>query len=295
MTTRLNIQAYAPMFMTWLVSVFSKKIRVFELFGIEFYLNSSVVAIPAFLVASGTLSWGVGLYVIGIAISVILHELGHALAGRFVGNSAKEICLVACGGYTVFARTPGVTAKDAFMSIMGPLTNGLVCVLLIGLESLLGGDSFKDGIQLLIRQVFDDETALEDLPYLLVLMNLIAMVNAYMLVFNLLPAFPLDGGRIFRWLSSCFLPSRKAAFVTMVVARMLAVLIVGYGLKTNLIAEFDPFAFAMSVLVGVWIWYGSQAEHWRTKLFCAAESGSREAMAEIKSIFEEADWPWKNS
>lgn len=287
MTTRLDIRSYGQRMMELLEEVIGKKVKMFELGGIGFFLNSSVAVIPLFLAFSGCLNRGMCAYVAGIAASVLLHEVGHALAGWLVGNPAKEICLIACGGYTVFSRNPGVTAKDAFISFAGPLTNGLVCCLHIGIGMSCWGGTFGEWAHLLLTQVLGNDIPTDDFPFSFVLMNLIAMVNAYMLMFNLLPAFPLDGGRIFRWLAGCFLSSQKAAFVTMLVARTLACLIVGRSLVTDLLVEFDLFDLFIGVLIGVWIWFGSKTEIWRTKLYCAAEAGSREAMAEIRELFNE--------
>ncbi|MBQ3098914.1 MAG: hypothetical protein IJI54_04925 [Kiritimatiellae bacterium] len=291
MTTRFSLQSLAQRMMAYLESLLCKKVKIFDLFGIEFFLNSSVVAIPIFLTFTGNLSWGVCVYVLAIAASILLHELGHALGGYVVGNPAKEICLIACGGYTIFSRNPGVSAKDAFMSLTGPLTNGLVCGLLIWIGINRWGGSFWEWAHLLFSQLLGEDISMDELPYSFVLLNYVALVNACMLVFNMLPAFPLDGGRIFRWLVGCFLPSQKAAFVTMLVARMLACMIVGRSIITDLMTDFNPLNLGIMILIGLWIWSGSKTELWRTKLYCAAEAGSREAMAEIRNLFNEEVWP----
>lgn len=287
MTTQLGISSYAHKVMDYLGALLCKKVKMFELFGIEFFLNSSVIAIPIILAFSGGFSWGVVIYVLGIAASILLHEMGHALGGYIVGNPAKEISLIACGGYTIFSRNPGVTAKDAFMSFAGPMTNGLVCSLIIWIEIALWGGTFGEWVHVLLSQVFGKDLSTDELPLSFVMMNAIAIVNAYMLLFNLLPAFPLDGGRIFRWFSGCFMSSQKAAFTTMLVARLLACLIVGRSIMMDLIGEFSPFNLGIMVLIAVWIWWGSKTELWRTKLYCAAEAGSSAAIAEIRRLFDE--------
>ncbi len=287
MTTRLAVLPHAQRGMECLESFLSHKIKMFDLFGIEFFVNRSVMAIPILLAITDNLNWRVGLYVLGVAGSILLHETGHAFGGYIVGNRAKEITLIACGGYTVFSRNPGVSAKDALMSVAGPLTNGLLCCLLIWLESALGGGSFGEWAHLLFSQMGGNYLPAEELPFSFALLNAMAIVNTYMLVFNLLPAFPLDGGRIFRWFSGWFLSSQKAAFTTMLVSRMLACLIVLRSITTDLIAEFNPFNLLFSALIACWIWCGSQTEYCRTKLYCAAEAGSRAAILEIRRLFDE--------
>ena len=273
--------------MECLGALLCKKVKMFDLFGIEFFLNSSVLAIPIILAISCSFSWGLIIYVLGVAVSVLLHEMGHALGGYLVGNPAKEISLIACGGYTIFCRNPGVTAKDAFMSLAGPMVNGLVSSLLIWAEIALWGGTFGEWAHLLFSQLLGNDLSTKELPLSFMLINAIAIVNSYMLVFNMMPAFPLDGGRIFRWFLGCFLPPQRAAFATMFVARMLVCLIVGRSIMADLIIDFNPFNFGIMALIGVWIWCGSKTELWRTKLYCAAEAGSREAMAALRDIFDE--------
>lgn len=291
MTTRLGILPQTQRGMEYLGALFCKKIKLFTFGGIDFFLNSSVLIIPVILVVTDNINLAIGIYVLGVAASILLHEMGHALGGYLVGNPATEICLIACGGYTVFSRIPGVTAKDALMSIAGPMANGLVCILVIGFERAVWGGSFGEWAHLLFSELLGSDLFVEEWPMSFVLLNAIAIVNAYMLVFNLLPAFPLDGGRIFRWLSGCFLPSQKAAFTTMLVARMLACLIVLRSLATDLIAEFNPYNLAIMGLIAGWIWCGSKMELWRTKLYCAAEAGSPAAISELRHLFGEEAVP----
>ena len=260
------------------------RFRIGRFFGICFSMSYSVVAVPIALAAySGSnsrLFFAMLAFCMGIAASILLHELGHALGGYVVGNPAKEICLLICGGYTTFLRNPGVTTKDAVMSLSGPLANGLVCGLIIWIECCQWNGSFGEWAYLLLSQVLGDNISTDELPFSFVMLNSIALVNAYMLVFNMLPAFPLDGGRVFRWFVGCFLPSQKAAFATMLVARMLACLLVGWSIMTDLIVEFNPFNFCVIALVALWIWYGSKAELWRTRLYCTAEADTCAVNAE---------------
>ena len=259
-----------------LFRLINAKCQIGRFFGILFTMSYSVVVVPIALVAySGSnfrLFFAMLAFCMGIAASILLHELGHALGGYFVGNPAKEICLLICGGYTTFSRDPGVTAKDAVMSFAGPLANGLVCGLIIWIECCQWNGSFGEWASLLLSQVLGGNISTDELPFSFVMLNSIALVNAYMLVFNMLPAFPLDGGRIFRWFAGCFLPSQKAAFATMLLARMLACLLVGWSIMTDLIVEFNPFNFCVIALAVAWIWYGSKAELGRTRLYCAAEA-----------------------
>ncbi len=268
---------------TILIRFINARFRIGRLFGILFTINYSLVVVPIAVAVycwpNFRLFYGLMSFCMAIAASILLHELGHALGGYVVGNPAKEICLLICGGYTTFLRNPGVTAKDAVMSLAGPLANGLACGLIIWIECCQWNGSFGEWAYLLLSQVLGGNISTDELPFSFVMLNSIALVNAYMLVFNMLPAFPLDGGRIFRWFAGCFLPSQKAAFATMLVARILACLLVGWSIITDLIVEFNPFNFCVIACVAVWIWCGSKAELGRTRLYCAAEADTCAANA----------------
>ena len=265
------------------------RFRICRFFGILLTMSYSVVAVPIILAAysglNSRLFFAMLVFCLGIAASILLHELGHALGGYVVGNTAKEICLFICGGYTIFSRNPDVTAKDVVMSFAGPLANGLACGLIIWIECCQWNGSFGEWAYLLLSQVLGGNISTDELPFSFVMLNSIALVNAYMLVFNMLPAFPLDGGRIFRWFAGCFLPSQKAAFATMLVARILACLLVGWSIMTDLIVEFNPFNFCVIACVAVWIWCGSKAELGRTRLYCAAEADTCAANAGFGNRF----------
>ncbi|MEM8529270.1 MAG: site-2 protease family protein [Chloroflexota bacterium] len=107
-------------------------------------------------------------------LSVLLHECGHALAARRCGVPVRSITIYALGGITEIVKDPPTSRDDFFINIMGPLVS-LVLTVLGGLCWWLGVSPF---ISLLGAQLF--------------------MINGIILVFNLLPGYPLDGGRIVR-------------------------------------------------------------------------------------------------
>ncbi len=258
----LQHAARAMDFLAWLIS---REIRMFELLGIEFSLNSTAILLPVIIVAYLGLDWRVPILVLGVAASILLHEMGHAIGGYIVGNHAKRIGLIACGGYTLFEEPPGARAKDALISLFGPLTNAMVVIALMLAEARLFGFTALKWFRILLFQVFDDYPSIRFLPDSFFVFNALAMTNIYMFLFNLVPAFPLDGGRCLRVFTGLFLPPRTAANVTMVVARALACAIVVRGVIIDLILDFDIFDMFFMILAAVWIWCGSTAEVWRTE------------------------------
>ena len=122
--------------------------------------------------------------------TVVAHELGHALVARHQGMAIEGVDLWALGGFT---RTRGETASPGAefrMAAAGPAVNVLVIAICIGLGLAFG--SFQNFLDVALL-----ESGLRaNAP--LVLLGWLALINSVLLVFNLLPAFPLDGGRIAR-------------------------------------------------------------------------------------------------
>jgi len=109
-------------------------------------------------------------------VSVLLHELAHSLVARARGMSVSSITLFLFGGVSNLAEEPKKPSIEFFMSILGPASSLALAGVFWGLFQLVG----------------DDES-----PPAAVLAYL-ALINALLAAFNLLPGFPLDGGRVLR-------------------------------------------------------------------------------------------------
>ena len=178
----------------------SWSISVGKIFGVELRIHLSFVFLLFFVwltesAARGNASAGRGLALVAIIFGcVILHELGHALVGRHAGIPAKAIILLPIGGVTLLDETrqplePGsVTWKrDVRIALAGTLVN-LLIALAAGSIILLVAPQ----VQLWARPYLDSG----NLPRSLV------WANIWLAGFNLLPAYPLDGGRVLRSLFS---------------------------------------------------------------------------------------------
>ena len=264
-TIKAVIIQYALRAMKYLEWFFSKNVRMFELCGIEFSLNGSAILLPATFFASCGLNWFTVGLVLAVASSLLIHEIGHAIGGYVVGNHAKEISLIACGGYTILTRLPGATAKDAIISAFGPLANALVVIAMVFLETLIFGLAPWKWICILIYQMFGDGPNMDFMPSFFHIMNTLTIINTYMFLFNLIPAFPLDGGRVFRVIVGRFMAPITAAKVTMFVSRACACMIVIHAVIPDVVRDWDPFDSCFLIVVAAWIWFGSMAEIWRTE------------------------------
>ncbi len=148
---------------------------------------------------------------------VLLHELGHSVAALWFGISVEDITLLPFGGLARLARMPDKPWQEFVVAAAGPAVN----VILLGLC-----------LPLLIYSV--DETRLLNWrfwfsymrqPSWLEILRFFAVVNISLLIFNLIPAFPLDGGRIFRAFLAFFLPYHLATRIAVMIGQGFAILL----------------------------------------------------------------------
>src|SRR5829696_5251560 len=155
--------------------------------------------------------------------SIVLHELGHALAARRSGIDVAGIDLFFFGGVMKMSRDTDTPGREFFVAVAGPLvTLGIVIAgTALGI-AIAGQDEFLDAARL-------DGAAPSDIAILLV--SFLVTMNAILLVFNLVPAFPLDGGRIARAAIWKLTGDRgRATKISGYVGQGFAVLLMGYGL-----------------------------------------------------------------
>ena len=214
--------------------------KIGRIAGIPIYVHWTFLILIAWLVyghwASGhdlaTTAEGVG-FVLSIFGCVVLHELGHSLAARRYGVSTADITLLPIGGVARLQRIPEHPAQELVVAIAGPLVNvAIVVVLLIaGVRPPTGSD---DG-QFLVHARF--------LPKLL-------YVNAFLVLFNLLPAFPMDGGRVLRALLAMRMDYARATRSAASIGQFMAILFGFLGLTGN----------PMLLLIALFVWIGAEAE-----------------------------------
>ena len=183
----------------------------------------------------GASALGAGLALVGgLFGSVLLHELGHALAARRYGIATHDIVLLPIGGVARLERMPARPGQEIAVALAGPAVNvAIAAALFTGLA--LGG-------------------RLEPLSALGVasgsLVERLMLANLGLVAFNLLPVFPLDGGRVLRGLLALRLPHARATRVAARIGRAGAVVLGVYGLFGN------PFL----VLIAVFVWMAARQE-----------------------------------
>ncbi len=176
-------------------------------------------------------------YILTLFICVILHEFGHALAARKYGVSTKDIIISPIGGVARLESMPKKAWKEMVIAIAGPLVNVLIAAILILAFYTIFGFSFTEFDELdLTKQNFEG--------YL----RLVIFLNIVLLVFNLIPAFPMDGGRILRALLSMKWGKLKATKIASYIGKFIASLfiILAFWLTSPTLAFVGLFVFYMA-------------------------------------------------
>ncbi len=145
------------------------------------------------------------IFIIAIFACVVLHELGHALAARRYGIATPDITLLPIGGLARLSRMPEKPAEEIVIAIAGPLVNVVIAAILIAL-----------GAHFDLATVADIEKSAPGF------LTRLAAVNVWLVLFNLIPAFPMDGGRVLRALLAFRLGRRRATEVAARIGQALA-------------------------------------------------------------------------
>jgi tetratricopeptide (TPR) repeat protein len=195
------------------------------------------------------------LWLMGFIFCILLHEAGHALAARLVGVEVKAIVIWLLGGLTTLARRPEKPAHNLFISAAGPLVNMLLGFLFVAAYILL----------FLLRAWEPGPSALAWLQTLGDLCFSLAFLNIILVVFNLLPIYPLDGGNILHALLDGFFGRANADLITMLVSIPFLLGLFALGVYTQdylLLASCVLIAFAVGTLnrsalrhINLWINY----------------------------------------
>src|SRR5215218_4604728 len=181
----------------------SRSLPLLRLFGIRVGVNYSwflVLFLVIFVLwdsLSDTLDAGeTTLYVVPVVAaasffgSILLHEMGHALAARREGIAVDGIDLFLFGGVMKMSRETDSPGAEFRVAVAGPLvTLAIMALASVAAILLAGGDSFWDAARL---------SSAADASPVEVVVSLLVSMNLVLLLFNLVPAFPLDGGRIAR-------------------------------------------------------------------------------------------------
>lgn len=191
----------------------------------------------------GVLFWVV--FTLLLFVCVVLHELGHSLVAQLFGVSVHDITLWPIGGVARFAKLPERPHQEFLIAAAGPAVNVLLAILLgavalawIGPARLLALAGSPYQLERLLTGVSVEAMLL-----------LLALNNALLVVFNLVPAFPMDGGRLVRSALAVFMPFGRATQIASWLGQGAAVVMGVAGLVTG---SFFLGLVAVFVFVAAW-------------------------------------------
>jgi Zn-dependent protease/CBS domain-containing protein len=212
----------------------------FSIFGVPVRLHFTFVLLFIFVVAvalSGNVSAAfMGLYLLFLFSSVLLHELGHALVSKRFGIRTVEIVMYPIGGVARMERSPE-PGPEFWIAIAGPAVNLVIAAAILFPLHFLGKLVPPDQL----RTPTDAN-----------ILQLAGLGNLWLALFNLLPAFPMDGGRILRALLARSRPIEKATQTAAQAGQMLAIAMGLFGLLS---ANF------LLVFIALFVWLGAAQEH----------------------------------
>ena len=173
-------------------------------------------------------------YVAVLFLCVVLHELGHALVARRYGIQTQDILLLPIGGIARVEKMPEKPKEELLVALAGPAVNGLISVFIFLGLILTGFFSAPQSLTVALDSFWFQ----------------ILAANVMLALFNLLPAFPMDGGRVLRALLSTHMDTVEATQTAATVGKVLAIILAFVGFFLN------PWL----ILTALIIWSGANSE-----------------------------------
>jgi len=215
--------------------------KIGRLAGINVYMHATFLLLILFIVfvnyANGrslaTTFVGV-VFVLVIFACIVLHELGHALTARKFGVQTRDIILLPIGGVARLERMPEKPREELWVAIAGPLVNVVIAAILFAILMATGFHPHWRDFR------WAGGNFLEKLM----------VVNLGLVGFNILPAFPMDGGRVLRALLATRMEYTRATQMAAHVGQGMALIFGFIGLFS------DPFL----LFIALFVWMGAEAE-----------------------------------
>ncbi len=237
-------------------------LKIFTWFGIPVFVHWSFGLIFFYILwhaYSNSLSpvdtaWVSGLFM-AIFGCVLLHEYGHALAARRYGVRTRDIVLMPIGGMARLERMPEKPLQEFVVAIAGPMVNMVIFLLMVIGISVLAQPEQLEAIRAAVLAETTgepiEETGIEVSKLLQYSINF-AISNLILVVFNMIPAFPMDGGRVLRALLSMRIGRARATRIASWIGQGFAVLFAIWGIYSG--------NFMLAIL-GFFVIYAARSEN----------------------------------
>ena len=213
-----------------------------------FFLLLLWIVVEARAVAGwGAALWGVA-FIVATFTCVVLHELGHSVVAQRFGVKVGSITLLPIGGVAALRSIPQKPAHEMAITVAGPLVNVVIFAALYVVAVWVPFDvPYYPGLM-----------TLPELPLGVgELIGALLLVNKWMVVFNMIPAYPMDGGRLFRAVLAKWLPYTRATAVAATVGQVFSLGFVFVGMVTG---------WYFLAIIGVLIFLAAGAEEKTVRL-----------------------------
>jgi Zn-dependent protease len=215
--------------------------KLVRIAGIDVYVHATFFMVVAWI---ALIHWnqsqsltavieGVG-FILALFACVVAHEFGHALTAARYGIRTRDITLLPIGGLARLERIPDVPVQELWVALAGPAVNVVIAMLLFGWLQASGAWQAVEGLGV-TTGAFAER---------------VMVANVFLAVFNLLPAFPMDGGRALRALLATRMEYTRATQRAAMVGQGMAILFAFIGLQGN----------PMLIFIALFVWIGAGQE-----------------------------------
>ena len=226
-----------------------QSLRIGTFAGIPVKIHWSFLFLFVYILGSGLMA-GTSLdlivvemvFMLCMFVCVVLHEFGHALTARRYNIKTEDIILLPIGGVARLRNMPEKPSQELWVALMGPVVN-LVIAIVILIYLML-----RYGTAILAPDLEVQESFLTWQNFIPTLM----VANIFLMIFNLIPAFPMDGGRVLRALLAMRLGRLSATKWASRIGQFICLLLIGYGIYQE--------AWVM-VFIGIFIFMSAMQEY----------------------------------
>jgi len=241
----LNSAEPAPMPWSW---------HIARIAGIDVYIHATFLILIGWILmvywahGSSPVQTAIGVtFVLALFLCVVLHEFGHALTARRYGIHTRDITLLPIGGVARLERIPRVPYQELLVALAGPAVNLVIAAVLFAALAITR-HSMADADVELIGSGSNPVASM-------------MKINVMLAVFNMLPAFPMDGGRVLRALLAMWIPRVRATRIASVLGQAMAILFGIWGL----------FGQPFMLFIALFVFMGAMQEYQTTRFEAAVE------------------------